>query len=107
VLENLDWLAFIDRYDRPGVLFYLDPPYWGSEDDYGKTLFSRDHFAAMADRLKHLKGSFILSLNAVEEVFETFSGFDFNEVNLTYSIMGGSGKSVKEVIITHSKLQVS
>ncbi len=28
-IENLDWLDFIERYDRPGVLFYLDPPYWG------------------------------------------------------------------------------
>lgn len=100
IIENLDWLAFIDRYDRPGTLFYLDPPYWGGEDDYGKALFSRDQYAALAQRLSVIKGAFILSLNAVQAVFETFSNFDFQEVDLTYSIAGGKGKSVREVIVT-------
>lgn len=27
VIENLDWMAFINRYDRPETLFYIDPPY--------------------------------------------------------------------------------
>lgn len=60
VLGNLDWSDFIDRYDRSSTLFYLDPPYFGSEDDYGKALFGRDQFAAMAERLKRLQGRFIL-----------------------------------------------
>ncbi|WP_205320033.1 hypothetical protein [Notoacmeibacter marinus] len=29
VIEQLPWRNFIDRYGRPGMLFYLDPPYWG------------------------------------------------------------------------------
>lgn len=29
----------IKRYDSAGALFYLDPPYFGGEDDYGKGLF--------------------------------------------------------------------
>ena len=29
VIECLSWREFIDRYDSPGTLFYLDPPYWG------------------------------------------------------------------------------
>jgi DNA adenine methylase len=40
-IENLNWLELIGRYDRPETLFYLDPPYWGSEGDYGKELFGR------------------------------------------------------------------
>ena len=28
VIENLPWRRFIERYDRPETLFYLDPPYW-------------------------------------------------------------------------------
>jgi hypothetical protein len=35
VIEHLPWSDFITRYDRPGTLFYLDPPYYGSEGDYG------------------------------------------------------------------------
>jgi DNA adenine methylase len=41
VIENLPWQKFIERYDRPGILFYIDPPYWDNEDDYGKRLQPR------------------------------------------------------------------
>lgn len=27
VIERLDWRCLLDRYDRAGALFYLDPPY--------------------------------------------------------------------------------
>lgn len=27
VNERLPWQEFLRRYDRPGMLFYLDPPY--------------------------------------------------------------------------------
>ncbi|MGR9345832.1 DNA adenine methylase [Rhizobium leguminosarum] len=101
VIENLPWRRFIERYDRPGALFYLDPPYWGSEDDYGKTVFDRAEFAEMAQVLASLKGRFILSLNAAQGVYETFAGFSIEEVDCTYSVAGGGhGKAVKEVIIT-------
>jgi DNA adenine methylase len=26
-VERLDWRECLDRYDRPGAVFYLDPPY--------------------------------------------------------------------------------
>jgi DNA adenine methylase len=98
VIENLDWLAFIDRYDRPGTLFYLDPPYWGSEDDYGKALFSRDQFAVLASRLTRLAGGFIMSINDCEETRDVFSHFPAKEVQLTYTVAGGAGRRVSELI---------
>ena len=99
-IENLDWLAFIDRYDRPGTLFYLDPPYHGSEDDYGKALFSRADYDVMAERLGRLQGRFILSINDVPETRRIFSRFDKQEADLTYSISGGKGTAARELIIT-------
>lgn len=100
-IENLPWRAFIERYDRPGMLFYLDPPYWGSEDDYGKDVFTRAEFSELAEVLARIKGRFILSLNAVQGVFETFAGFSIEEVDCTYSIAGGThSKAVTEVIIS-------
>lgn len=101
VVECLPWQEFIKRYDRPGMLFYLDPPYWGSEGDYGKGVFVRDEFVEMAAFLKCVKGTFIVSLNAVQGVLETFADFRIEEVDCTYTMARkGAGKPVKEVLIS-------
>ncbi len=88
VIECLDWSAFIPRYDSPETLFYLDPPYWGCEDDYGKAMFERADFQRMAGLLGTIKGRFILSLNDLPEVRGTFASFDLTEVRTTYTISG-------------------
>ena len=98
-IECLPYSAFIDRYDRPGTLFYLDPPYYGSETDYGKGVFARDDFERLADQLRGLKGQAILSLNDTPEVRATFAEFDMDEVNLTYSIDGARQQPARELII--------
>ena len=100
VIECLGWAEFIDRWDRKEMLFYLDPPYWNGESDYGKGVFGRADFAALAKRLRRLKGRFILSINDVPEVREAFSGFKLAPVSLTYTITGGKGTPAKELIIT-------
>ncbi|OLP44663.1 DNA adenine methylase [Rhizobium oryziradicis] len=105
-IENLDWQDFITRYDRPGTLFYLDPPYFGNEGDYGKDAFSRDQFTQMATRLKTIKGRFMISLNDCEGVREIFKDFQFIPVGLTYTVRGGGGKDVGEVIIMDGKSEV-
>lgn len=88
----LDFAEFIRRVDRPDTLFYLDPPYWGCEGDYGKTLFTRERFEEMAVALKALQGRFILSLNDVPEVRETFAAFTLTEVSTTYTIASKGGQ---------------
>lgn len=88
VIECLDWSAFIPRYDSEGTLFYLDPPYWGCEDDYGKAMFDRTDFQRLASLLAGIKGRFLLSLNDVPEVRTIFAGFELAEVRTTYTISG-------------------
>ncbi|MEZ5790520.1 MAG: DNA adenine methylase [Nitratireductor sp.] len=100
VIESLPWQEFIGRWDRPGMLFYLDPPYFGNEGDYGANVFTRDQFAEMAEVLASIKGRFILSLNDRPEVRDIFSRFKMDTVDCTYSIAGGVGKKVKEVVIS-------
>jgi DNA adenine methylase len=103
VIENLDWPDFMARYDRPETLFYLDPPYWGSEGDYGREqLFSRDQFATLAAALKELQGAFILSINDVPEIPKLFAWAKFEEVELLYTIAGGKGRPARELIISGS-----
>lgn len=86
VIECLDFEAFIRRYDSAGTLFYLDPPYWGSEGDYGKHLFTRQDFQRLADVLTGIQGGFVLSLNDVPEVRQLFAWARIEEVTTTYTI---------------------
>jgi DNA adenine methylase len=86
VIECLDYAEFITRYDSPDTLFYLDPPYWGCEKDYGKNMFGRDEFARMAGLLRGIKGRFIMSINDVPDIREVFTGFDIEEVSTSYTI---------------------
>lgn len=100
VIENLDWLEFVNRYDHPDTLFYFDPPYYGSEGDYGQQLFGRDQFELMAERLARLQGKFLLSINDVPAIRETFAAFAQEKVDLTYTVSGGKGRPAQELIIS-------
>ncbi|WP_353429002.1 DNA adenine methylase [Paracoccus denitrificans] len=108
VIECLDWSAFIPRYDSPDTLFYLDPPYWGCEDDYGKAMFDRADFQRLADMLTGIKGRFILSLNDVPDVRQTFAAFHLTEVRTTYTISGARNDSAgtrPELLISNYALE--
>lgn len=103
-IEALDYKEFLRRYDTPETLFYLDPPYYGCEKDYGKALFTRAEFPQMAEALKGIKGRFILSLNDRPEVRDIFKGFRLTAVDTTYSIAGrGNAKKAGELLISNLK----
>ncbi len=101
IFENLDWSDLIARYDGAQTLFYLDPPYWGGESDYGKGMFERDHFQAMADQLAGIRGKFILSINDRPGVREIFAAFRFEEVVLKYTVSAGGATDAAELIISN------
>lgn len=104
-IECLDYKAFIARYDSAATMFYIDPPYYNCENDYGKNLFSREEFPKMAVLLKEIKGVFILSLNDHKEVRKIFKDFHFHEVNTSYSVAGnGQTIPVTELLISNHKL---
>jgi DNA adenine methylase len=79
-IERLPYDAFIARYDRPGMLFYLDPPYFGCEDDYGADTFGRGDFERLAAVLAGARGKFLLSINDAPAVREIFSAFHIRDI---------------------------
>jgi DNA adenine methylase len=99
VIECLPWQDFIARYDTAHTLFYLDPPYYGSEGDYGAGVFSRADFLRLAVCLSNISGKFILSVNDVPEMREVFGRFIVEQVQTQYSIMGGGGADVAEIVV--------
>ena len=104
VFENLDWSDLIARYDHAEALFYLDPPYFGGENDYGKGLFDRRDFQRMADQLAGLRGAFVLSINDRPEIREIFGRFIVDEVRLTYTVSSGEGTKARELIISSHEI---
>jgi DNA adenine methylase len=107
VIERLPYGEFIDRYDREGTLFYLDPPYWGCERDYGPGVFDREDFERLADQLSRIRGRFLLSLNDTPGVRSVFDRFRHIEVTTSYSIAAssaGAAKRARELIITNAEV---
>ncbi|QIL81804.1 DNA adenine methylase [Diaphorobacter sp. HDW4A] len=100
-IENRPFDQVILRFDKAGTLFYLDPPYWNSEKEYGENIFSREDFGRLAEILDGVKGKFILSLNDTAGVRETFANFQIAAVKTRYSFSNYAKKEVGEVLISN------
>lgn len=71
LLENKDFENLIRVYDRPDALFYVDPPYVGSEKLYDMPFAQSDH-NRLCDVLKAVKGKWILSYNDCPEIRDMY-----------------------------------
>jgi DNA adenine methylase len=101
VVEQLPYADLIRRYDAAETLFYLDPPYWNCEADYGVGTFERGDFELLAEQLSGISGNFVLSINDTPGVRDIFGRFDLEEVQTTYTVgtAAGGAKRVGELII--------
>jgi DNA adenine methylase len=60
-VENSDFQEVVEKYDSPTTYFYMDPPYWKTENYYSNHDFdSKDH-ERLANCIKEIKGKFGLS----------------------------------------------
>lgn len=97
-IERLPYADFITRYDTPGTLFYLDPPYWGCEDDYGPG-FERADFERLAHLLRSLQGRFIMSVGDRPELRDLFAWATIEPVEVGYRV-SGKVTPARELIIS-------
>ncbi|WP_422459109.1 DNA adenine methylase [Endozoicomonas sp. ALB115] len=86
-IEHLLWEKVIDKYDRPGTLFYCDPPYWQTEG-YGVE-FDFEHYERMAALAKTMKGRMIISINDHPDIRSVFSNMFLKEIDYQYTVGGG------------------
>jgi DNA adenine methylase len=89
-IEHLPWAECVRRYDREHTLFYLDPPYWGTEG-YGVD-FGLEQYAQMAALARSIKGHMLISVNDIPEMRLVFDGLTIESAEVTYTV-GGSGRS--------------
>ncbi len=100
VVENQDFETLIKHYDRPDAFFYLDPPYFSTEDMY-EVGFGLDDHVRLRDTLKNIKGKFLLSYNDCDEIRELYNGFSMFDFSRTHSMAQRyeAGKEFKELLI--------
>lgn len=100
-IEQLDWAACIARYDRPHTLFYLDPPYYGTEG-YGVD-FGLQQYDRMAELLRTMKGKAVVSVNDIPAMRQAFKGLAMKRLTINYTVgASGRGREPKgELLITN------
>lgn len=88
IIERLPYDRLIPRYDRPHMLFHLDPPCSGCTDDYGRDIFSEADFERLSGLLRTIQGRFILSINDVPQIRDLFAWATMEPIELKYRISG-------------------
>ena len=105
VVENQDFETLIRHYDRPDAFFYLDPPYYSTEDMYEAGFGNEDHIR-LRDILGNIKGRFLLSYNDCPEIRGLYEGFSLFYFSRIYSMAQRyeAGKEFKELLIANYDL---
>lgn len=60
-VENMDFADVINKYDSSTTYFYVDAPYWKTENYYSNHDFDRNDHERLANVLKTVKGKFGMS----------------------------------------------
>ena len=60
-VENMDFAEVIKKYDSPNAYFYVDPPYWKTENYYSNHDFDRQDHERLSNSLISMEGKFSLS----------------------------------------------
>jgi DNA adenine methylase len=92
IIENRSFEALIKTYDRPKALFYLDPPYHGTEKYYDDVFDEQNH-VKLRNCLKKIHGHFLLSYNDDEYIRDLYKGFEIIELNRQKSLTGRTKNS--------------
>lgn len=106
VIENKDFEALIRQYDRESAFFYLDPPYYETEDYYLDVGFNeKDHYR-LRKVANQIAGKFLLSYNDCPFVRELWQGYEMMEVSRLNNIKQRyeGGAEYKEILIANYDL---
>jgi DNA adenine methylase len=71
-VENMDFENVVEKYDSPTTYFYMDPPYWKTENYYTNHDFDVNDHTRLADCIKKIKGKFSLSYYIFPKLEEWF-----------------------------------
>lgn len=101
LIENRHYSKIFEYHDSKETFFYIDPPYYNHEEDYGKGIFSKDDHSKIFDYLNALKGNFLLSMNDNELYRELYKDYKIEEIETRYSVNAIKSKPVTEILISN------
>ena len=98
---NMSYDSFIDSYKCDNCLIYLDPPYYGTFNDYAANSFNHDHFFNM---IMKLKDSYHLVISNSKTFYDKYldNEFEVEVIDVQDKINSKSPNSKRqEVILTN------
>jgi DNA adenine methylase len=76
-VENKDFCDVVKQYDSPTTYFYMDPPYWKTENYYSNHDFDVNDHIRLAECIKEIQGKFSLSYYEFPQLLEWFPKEDY------------------------------
>lgn len=95
-VENSDFQAVIEKYDSPSTYFYVDPPYWKTENYYSNHDFDRDDHERLAISLNKIQGKFSLSYYDFELLHDWFPENKFTWEKKEFAKAAAAKKGTKQ-----------
>ncbi len=109
-IHNKEFEHFIRLMDAEDTFFYIDPPYWGTEDYYDGVVFGLEDHIRLRDLLLSIKGRFLLSYNDCPEIRELYEGHGLfiEEVSRLDNLRQFSvaGSTYPELLISNYKPEI-
>jgi site-specific DNA-adenine methylase len=77
-VRNNDFQQVIEEFDSPTTYFYVDPPYWMTENYYSNHDFDRNDHERLAQQLNNCQGKFSLSYYDFPLLHNWYPSTNFN-----------------------------
>lgn len=99
VIENKDFDALIEQYDRENAFIYCDPPYYEAEC-YEVAFPKHDHYR-LQKAVKKCSGYVMVSYNYCPFILELYKDFYIFRTTRPNSMLQTAGSEYEEAIITN------
>jgi DNA adenine methylase len=103
IIENLDWQVCLDRYNRPGALIYIDPPYPDNGCNYVYNMREKSDHELLAAKLHQAQCKWIVSSYDTDFIRTLFADYTIIPIESMSGMMseknGTTRVANKEVVI--------
>jgi len=109
-VENMDFQSVVEKYDSKKTYFYMDPPYWKTENYYSNHDFDSNDHERLYKCLVNIKGKFSLSYYYFDKLTSWFPKRNFYWVQKQFkkaasAKMDGTQNIATELLITNYKIE--